>query len=162
MVSAFPAVGCVSAATYDQDLAEARLQTRIAQQNAAAQGEAFRTAISAIQRALEAESQLHQAAVRSLELQITRLENAQKEVAKEAARHDSADAPAAAPGARNELASLRSEVQRLREQEEAARGRVRRLEESIQQLSARSKAIVPTGTDLDIRNPWSKLHAYPY
>lgn len=160
MVSASPAVGCVSAATYDQDLADARLQTRIAQQNAAMQGEAFRTAVGAIQRALEAESQFHQAAVRSLELQITRLENAQKEVTKEAARRDSADAPA--PGARNELASLRTEVQRLREQEEAARGRVRRLEETIQQLSARSKAIVPTGTDLDIRNPWSKLHAYPY
>lgn len=152
-VCLWPAVGCVSAATYERDLADARTEAKVAQQSVSLQAESFRTALAALQRSLEAEAELRAMTVRTLEAQINRLEASQ--------RHEAPSGGEPVPKGKGEVVALRAELQRMREQDEAATARIRRLEETIQQLS-RTKAIVPAGADLDVRNPWSKLHAYPY
>jgi chromosome segregation ATPase len=142
-------LACVSVATYEHDLATAKAETRVAQQSAALQVEAMRTALTALQRSLESEAELRKTTVRSLEEKLAHLERSQT------------PASATTAGAINNVDVLRVELQKMRDQEQESSARMRRIEEAIQRLSPPGSKPI-SASDIDVRNPWGKLHAYPY
>lgn len=141
---------CVSVATYEHDLATAKAETRVAQQSAALQVEAMRTALTALQRSLESEAELRKTTVRSLEEKLAHLE-----------RNQTAGSTTTTGGAINNVDVLRTELQKMRDQEQESSARMRRIEEAIQRLTPPGSKPI-SASDIDVRNPWGKLHAYPY
>lgn len=142
--------GCVSTATYEKDLADARAEGRAAQQASLMHIEALRMTIEAMQRSMMAEAELRVVHMRALEAQLQRLDSEQKQQAVGAT-------PVSSSG---EASRLREELVRMKQQDELATARIKRLEETIQKLSRRTSGI--PSVDLDVTNPWNKLHEYPY
>lgn len=150
-------LACVSAATYERDLAAARSEERATRQSVALQVEALRTALEAMQRSLAAEAELRVASLRGVEEKLRRLEQ----------QAATPPAPAVAPVAVAAPAvsgdnpeSLRAELKKIQQQERESSARMRRIEEALQRLSSGSK-VISVGEG-DVKNPWGKLHAYPH
>jgi DNA repair exonuclease SbcCD ATPase subunit len=149
-------LACVSAATYERDLAAARSEERATQRSAALQVEALRTALEAMQRSLAAEAELRVASLRGVEEKLRRLEQQAA-----APPVPAAVAPVAAPVVSGDNPeSLRAELKKIQEQERESSARMRRIEEALQRLSTGSK-VISVGEG-DVKNPWGKLHAYPH
>lgn len=134
---------CVSTATYEQDLASIRAETRAAQQGTALQISTMQSALEALQRSLVVEAELRAAILRKLENSLAQTRS-----------DGSSTSTPRANLSLNDLESLQIELKKMQEQEQESSTRLRRIEEAIQQISGLKNRTSSSGGDLV--DPWSK------